>query len=272
MTRDPATRAPATAPPDLLELEHLLAALTEEGYGVVEGFLPEERVVAARADLDRILESTPYGRNDFEGHQTRRVYALFAKTRAFDAAAVHPLVLGVLDAVLCEYQLSAPVGICIGPGNPAQALHPDDATYPIARPHPELVVNVMLPLVDFTADNGATRIVPGSHRWLDRRPDPEEATVVPPLAAGSALFFLGSLWHGGGANHTAADRLGVILHYSAAWLRPVENHVLAVPTETVRRLEPRLQELLGYNIASPFTGYVDGRHPRRLLEGEPLRS
>ena len=260
-----------TAQADLLGLEQLLARLTEDGFGIVEGFLSAAQVTAARSDLDRILETTPYGRNDFEGHQTRRVYALFAKTRAFDAAAVHPLVLGVLDAVLGEYQLSAPVGICIGPGNPAQALHPDDATYPIARPHGELVVNVMLPLVDFTEDNGATRIVPGSHRWLDRRPAPDEATVAPPLAAGSALFFLGSLWHGGGANDTASDRLGVILHYSAAWLRPVENHVLAVPTETVRRLEPRLQELLGYNIASPFVGYVDGRHPRRLLEQPALQ-
>lgn len=252
---------------DSAVLEHLLADLGADGYGIVEGFLSDEQVADARSDLDQILQSTPYGRNDFEGHQTRRVYALFAKTRAFDAVAVHPLVLGVLDSVLGEYHLSAPVGICIGPGNPAQALHPDDATYPIARPHAELVVNVMLPLVDFTADNGATRIVPGSHRWLERRPAAEEATVVPALRAGSALFFLGSLWHGGGANRTEYDRLGVILHYSAAWLRPVENHVLAVPAPIVRQLEPRLQELLGYNIASPFTGYVDGRHPRRLLEG-----
>jgi ectoine hydroxylase-related dioxygenase (phytanoyl-CoA dioxygenase family) len=254
---------------DAALLEHLLADLAADGYGIVEGFLSAGQVADAGADLDGILQSTPYGRNDFEGHQTRRVYALFAKTRAFDAAAVHPLVLGVLDAVLGEYQLSAPVGICIGPGNPAQALHPDDATYPIARPHAELVVNIMLPLVDFTADNGATRIVPGSHRWVDRRPGAEEATVAPALRAGSALFFLGSLWHGGGANRTEDDRLGVILHYSAAWLRPVENHVLAVPATIVRQLEPRLQELLGYNIASPFTGYVDGRHPRRLLEGPP---
>jgi ectoine hydroxylase-related dioxygenase (phytanoyl-CoA dioxygenase family) len=252
---------------DVALLEGLLAQLAEEGYATVEGFLSPQQVAAARSDLEAILQSTPYGRNDFEGHQTRRVYALFAKTRTFDAVAVHPLILGVLDKVLGEYHLSAPVGICIGPGNPAQALHPDDGTYPIARPHAELVVNIMLPLVDFTAENGATRIVPGSHRWLDRRPAPDEVTVAPPLKAGSALFFLGSLWHGGGANETGVDRLGVILHYSAAWLRPVENHVLAVPAEVVCRLEPRLQELLGYNIASPFTGHVDGRHPRRLLEG-----
>jgi ectoine hydroxylase-related dioxygenase (phytanoyl-CoA dioxygenase family) len=251
------------------DLERVLGELGDDGYSVVEGFLTPEEVAAARDDLDRILQITPYGRNDFEGRDTRRVYALFAKTRAFDGAAVHPLTLGVLDNVLREYHLSAPVGISIGPGNPAQALHADDATYPIARPHGELVVNIMLPLVGFTAANGATRIVPGSQRWSDHFPAADEATVAVPMEAGSALFFLGSLWHGGGANTTTADRLGVILHYSVAWLRPVENHVLAVPPDIVRGLEPRLQELLGYNIASPFTGYVDGRHPRRVLEAPP---
>ena len=249
------------------DLERVLAEVGESGYSIMEGFLTPEAVETAKGDLDHILETTPYGRNDFEGHETRRVYALFAKTRAFDAAAVHPLALGVLDNVLREYQLSAPVGISIGPGNPAQALHPDDGTYPIARPHAELVVNIMLPLMDFTAENGATRIVPGSHRWTDRFPGADDLATSVPMKAGSALFFLGSLWHGGGANMTDTDRLGVILHYSVAWLRPVENHVLAVPPDIVRSLEPRLQELLGYNIASPFTGYVDGRHPRRLLEG-----
>ena len=248
------------------DLERVLAEMGESGYSIVKGFLAPETVAKARGDLDRILETTPFGRNDFEGHQTRRVYALFAKTRAFDGAAVHPLVLGVLDRALREYHLSAPVGISIGPGSPAQALHPDDGTYPIARPH---VVNIMLPLVGFTAENGATRIVPGSHRWTNRSPAADDATTAVPMEAGSALFFLGSLWHGGGANTTASNRLGVILHYSVAWLRQVENHVLAVPPDIVRGLEPRLQELLGYNIASPFTGYVDGRHPRRLLEGPP---
>ncbi len=247
-------------------LPQVIDRLNDEGYAVVDDLLPPETLAAARSDLATALQTTPYGRNDFEGHETRRVYALFAKTRAFDATAVHPLVLGVLDAVLREYHLSAPVGISIGPGNPAQALHPDDATYPIARPHAELVVNVMLPLCDFTAHNGATRLVPGSHRWVDRRPAPDEPTVSPSLPAGSAMFFVGSLWHGGGANDSEADRLGVILHYSVAWLRPIENHVLAVPPAIVKDLEPRLQELLGYNIASPFVGYVDGRHPRKLLE------
>jgi ectoine hydroxylase-related dioxygenase (phytanoyl-CoA dioxygenase family) len=57
-----------------------------------------------------------------------------------------------------------------------------------------------------------------------------------------------------------------VLHYAVSWIRQVENHVLAVPRDTVRGLPERLQELLGYNVYPPFLGYVDGRHPRRLLD------
>jgi len=240
--------------------------LTDDGYVVVTGMLDAARLQAARADLDRVLRSTMTGRNFFEGFDTQRVYALFAKTRTFDQAAIDPLLIDVLDRVLGHYQLSAPVGICIGPGEKAQILHRDDSIYPVPEPHPPLVVNTMWPLDEFTAENGATRFIPGSHNWEPgRRPtagDPVETAVMSP---GSVMFYLGSLWHGGGANQTAAPRLGVILEYAAGWLRQQENHCLAVPGDTVRQLPERLQELLGYNIYPPFVGYVDGRHPRKVL-------
>src|SRR5689334_4230971 len=123
--------------------------LTEDGYVVVTGLMSDADLAAARADLGRVLASTPTGRNDFEGRSTQRVYALFAKTRTFDAAAVHPLLLDVLDRVLGHYQLSAPVGIRIGPGESAQILHRDDAVYPLPQPCPPVVVNTMWPLDAF---------------------------------------------------------------------------------------------------------------------------
>ncbi|MBV9485828.1 MAG: phytanoyl-CoA dioxygenase family protein [Frankiaceae bacterium] len=247
--------------------ERVLADLENHGYAVVESLLPVDRVDAIREELHSILSATPTGRNDFEGFQTRRIYALFAKTRVFDDLAVHPLLLTVLDAVLgSSYHLSAPTGIEIAPGERAQFLHTDDAIYPLPRPHNDVVLNSMWAFDDFTTDNGATRVVPGSHRWTDRQPvDPDE-TVTVTMPAGSVLFLRGTLWHGGGANQTDRPRLGVLLEYVAGWLRQQENHILAVPTNVVRILPPRLQELLGYNIHPPFVGYVDGRHPRRLLE------
>jgi ectoine hydroxylase-related dioxygenase (phytanoyl-CoA dioxygenase family) len=246
-------------------VEQVVSTLERDGYAIVEGILPPDEVRAKRAELTRVLEETPHGRNDFEGFSTRRIYAIFAKTRAFDGPATHPLVLGVLDRVLQHYQLSAPVGIEIGPGETAQRLHRDDGVYPIARPHGELVVNTMWALDDFTAANGATHVVPGSHAWVDRVPDAQTPTVQAVMPAGSVMFFLGDVFHGGGANHTERPRLGVILEYVVGWLRQQENHILAVPRETVRSLPERLQELLGYNICPPFLGNVDGRHPRKFL-------
>src|SRR5690349_10469203 len=240
--------------------------LMDDGYVVVTGMMTPDGARDARADLDRVLRTTRTGRNSCEGFDTQRIYALFAKTRAFDALATDPLLLGVLDQVLGPCQLSAPVGICIGPGEKAQVLHRDDAIYPVPEPHPPLVVNTMWPLDEFTVENGATRFVPGSHRWEPDRHGRGEAAGMPP---GSALFYRGSLWHGGGATATKGPRLGVILEYAAGWLRPQETHCLAVPRDVARDLPERLQELLGYNIYPPFVGYVDGHHPRRVLSADP---
>ena len=246
----------------------VLEALRSDGVAVCEGVLDGDRVAAVRADLDAVLEATPTGRNEFEGYGTKRIYRLFFKTRAFDDLAIHPVLLAVADGLIGPSQLSAPTGILIGAGEPAQVLHRDDAIYPLPEPHGDVVLNTMWAFDDVTAANGATRFVPGSHRWEPGRvPTGSEEMVHAEMPAGSVAFYTGSIWHGGGANSTSAPRLGVILEYAAAWLRAQENHVVGVPPEVVAMLPERLQELLGYNIYPPFVGYVDGRHPRRFLPG-----
>jgi ectoine hydroxylase-related dioxygenase (phytanoyl-CoA dioxygenase family) len=249
-----------------VKVDEVVETLDREGYAIVEGALSADEVREKKADLERILQATPRGRNDFEGFATQRIYALFAKTRAFDGPATHPLVLGVLDRVLGSYQLSAPTAIAIGPGETAQNLHRDDGVYPVQRPHAELVVNTMWALDDFTEANGATHVVPGSHKWVEQRADAGMPALRAVMPAGSLMFFLGSVFHAGGANTTDRIRLGVILEYAAGWLRPQENHILGVPKATVRGLPVRLQELLGYNIHPPFLGNVDGRHPLKYLQ------
>ncbi len=256
--------------------EHTVDSITEtlerDGFAILESFLSAEDVQAKRADLERILATNPTGRNDFEGFSTQRIYAIFAKTRTFDAQATDPLILGVLENILGPgFQLSAPVGISIGPGEKAQPIHTDDGVYPIPRPHKHLVVNTMWALDDFTEANGATVVVPGSHKWVYERPGKDTKTVRAVMPAGSVLMFVGSIFHGGGANKTDKSRLGVILEYCAAWVRPQENHILGVPKAIVKDLDPKLQELLGYSVHG-LLGNVDGRHPRKYLDdSRPIR-
>jgi len=258
--------------------DDLAGSLDERGYAVVEGVLSPDDVAARRGALDDLFAATPTGRNFFEGFHTQRVYALFAKTRAFDDLAVHPLLLGALDHALGEhYQLSAPVGLQIGPGEKAQVLHRDEDVYPLPRPHDPVVLNSMWALCDFSDANAATCLIPGSHLWdPERRPDEREVVHVT-MPAGSLLVYLGGVVHGGGANTTTVPRPGLLLEYVVSWLRPQETQLIAVPPDIVRDLPERLQELLGYNVYPPFLGYVDGRHPRRVLNGnaphtvDPLR-
>jgi ectoine hydroxylase-related dioxygenase (phytanoyl-CoA dioxygenase family) len=246
-------------------VDRVVTAMDRDGYAVVERVLPAEQVAIIKSDLERVLEDVPYGRNEFEGHHTKRIYNLFAKTRTLDEVALHPLLLGVLDRVLGHYQFSAPVGIQIGPGSPAQVIHSDDSVYPLPWPHDEVVVNSMWAFDDFTEANGATRVVPGSHRRPTQAHPDDLTTIALEMPAGSVVFYPGTVLHGGGANTTDRARLGVILEFAAAWVRPQENHVLGVPRSVVRELPERLAELLGYNVYPPFLGNVDGRHPRKYL-------
>jgi ectoine hydroxylase-related dioxygenase (phytanoyl-CoA dioxygenase family) len=243
----------------------LRGELDERGYVIVEGVLGRDELATARAALDELLAATPAGRNDFEGFSTRRVYSLLAKTRALDGIAAHPMLLALCDDVLGHHQLSATVAIQIGPGETAQGLHFDDGLYPLPRPHDEVMISTMWAFDDFVEENGATVMVPGSHRWTDQVPGRDPQVEYAEMPAGSVAIYLGSFWHGGGANRTDRPRLGVTFEYIASWLRPQENHLAAIPPEKARELPETIAELVGYNIRAPFMGYVDGRHPRRLL-------
>lgn len=242
-----------------------LAQLREDGYIVLRDLIPAEACEAIRAETARLAEHK--GRNPFEGVRTQRVYSPLTKTRAMDDLVDHPRVLALLDALFPpNYLLSQAQIINILPGEAAQPLHHDDAFYRLPRPGHDVHAAFICAIDPFTADNGATMVVPGSHKWdATRVPDRSEAVPLA-LPAGSAVFFLGSLWHGGGANRTESARLAVTCQYCEAWLRQHENFFLEVPRALARTLRPRIVELMGYSIHPPFMGMVDGRHPRRLLD------
>ena len=253
---DAATRGPAPA--------HELEALERDGYVVLEGLIDAKRCELIRAQAARLADHT--GSNPFEGHRTQRVYAPLSKTRALDDLIDHPRILSLLDAILLpNYLLSQAQIINILPGEAAQGLHHDDAFCPLPRPHKTLHAAFIAAIDDFTEDNGATVVVPGSHRWSDRLPRREEA-ISCSMPAGSAALFLGSLWHGGGENRTHKARLAVTGQYCDPWLRQQENFLLELSKSQARELREPIRSLVGYSIHPPFMGMVDRRHPRRTLE------
>jgi ectoine hydroxylase-related dioxygenase (phytanoyl-CoA dioxygenase family) len=240
-----------------------LEAIERDGFVVLEGLVTPDRCALIREEAERLAART--GANPFEGHKTQRIYAPLSKTRAIDDLIDHPRILALLDALLSpNYLLSQAQLINILPGEDAQALHHDDAFCLLPRPHKTLHAAFIAAIDDFTEDNGATVVVPGSHRWSDRWPERSEA-VSCIMPAGSAVFFLGSLWHGGGQNRTGRARLAVTGQYCEPWLRQQENFFLELSKEQARALREPIRSLVGYSIHPPFMGMVDRHHPKRVL-------
>jgi len=241
------------------------AALARDGYVIWENLLTPEQCTQIRDEVMPWLGHT--GRNSFEGRRTQRIYSVLSRTRVCDAVVDHPRVLAALDRLLMpNYLLSALQAINIQPGEAAQLAHHDDGFYPIPRPREPLAAATIWAIDDFTADNGATVLYPGSHTWGKRRPGPDDEALPVVMPAGSCVFFVGTLWHGGGANTTTADRLAVTAQYCQPWLRPMEAFTLSISRDIARTVSDDIQRMLGYSIHPPFVGAVDGLHPLRLLE------
>ena len=251
-----------------LPTKQQLDLLLTQGYIVLRRLIDEALITKIKNQLSPYLQQKLMGRNDFEGFNSERVYALLAKAPALAAIIEHPQVIELLNDLLpVNYLLSANLAINSHPGETVQNWHRDDAAggmIPLPRPH--LGISTIWTLDDFTADNGATQILPGSHQWQDNHPIRDTDCVKITMPAGSVLIFLGNMLHRGGANNSTGTRLAVTPQYCMPWLRQIENMVLAVPPETAAQYSPRIQAMLGYSVTDPgFMGYVNGVHPKRLI-------
>ena len=246
----------------------------EDGYVIIPDVLSAEQVERVRSQLGPHLG--PFGRNPFEGEQSQRVYALLAKAPAIADLVEHPEVLALVDHVLTPtYLLWGALAINLHPGETAQALHCDDDAGAPPRPRAPQGVSTMWALDDFTENNGATELIPGSHRWgpFEAPAEDDPRIVRATMKAGSVMVWAGPLLHRGGANQSATTRLGITIQYCQPWLRQIENMVLAVPPEIAAQYSVRVREMLGYGLmGQSFLGYVDGRNPARLVEGAAKRT
>lgn len=253
-----------------VDTDALVERIERDGYAVVERLLPRDDVLEIKDALAPWLKGEKMGRNDFEGFRSERVYALLAKAPCIAKIVEHPVTLAVIDRLLPpNYLLSACLAINVHPGETPQRFHTDDSSGRLwKRPHAWCGISTIWAFDDFTADNGATEVVPGSHRWGEEDlPATEARAVKVEMPAGSAVIFAGNLFHRGGANRSNGTRLAITPQYCAPWLRQLENMVLAVPPELARQYSDRVQSLLGYNVIDPgFMGYVDGVHPKRLID------
>jgi len=246
-----------------------LADFDRDGYAVLEDVIEPAQIDELKEGLLRVEHDQGItGRDtDFEGRQTIRIYNLLAHGEEFWKVPIHPQTLPFAEAVLDkELQVSSLSAITLCPGQGAQPLHADDQLIPVAKPHQPFTLNCVWALSDFTKENGATRVVPGSHREGDMPAFGQDAdTVVAEMKAGSAIFWHGSLWHGGGTNRTDERRYCVSNYYAAGFIRQQENQQLGIPLATARRFPRRLQELCGYSVYKGLYGHVDNEDPITML-------
>jgi ectoine hydroxylase-related dioxygenase (phytanoyl-CoA dioxygenase family) len=203
------------------------------------------------------------GRNDFEGHNTNRIYSLLNKSRVFDKFTVIPRVLELNDYFLDSgYLISAFHTIVINPGEKAQSLHHDDGYIPAPRPRRPFGAAIMAAFDEYTATNGATRIIPGSHLWDSERRAKHEDTIPAICPEGGVVYFISTLWHGGGANGSEKPRKSATVQYCQPYIRPIENQILAVDPRKLDEIDPRIVDMMGYRVMEPFMGYGTLRSSR----------
>lgn len=274
--------SPAIAPgtsiprcPNTATAEEISTLLRDHGAVIVERLVDAELCDRVVTELQPWLDATPTGGDEFSGRNTRRTGALLTRAPSSAAMVAHPLVLDVVDRTLwpkkTTFQLHLTQSIAIGPGSPAQMLHRDHWCFDFF-PFPrdvDVEVSTIWALTDFTEANGATRVVPDSHRTPDDVKYAFDESLPADMPRGSVVMYLGSTVHGGGANTTDTTRIGINVDYVLGWLRQEENQYLSYSLDEVRSMPERLQRLIGYEVGAYALGYVDGgRSPMELLRGD----
>jgi ectoine hydroxylase-related dioxygenase (phytanoyl-CoA dioxygenase family) len=245
---------PADAAPETIR-----EILDTDGALILDAVIPPAQVAEVMSEINPYIAATPTGRDDFTGRATTRTGALVARSPACRELVMHPAILSACDAYLlraCDrYQLHLTQVIRIQPGQPRQALHRDRLAWGGFLKDVEPQFNTIWAMTEFTEENGATRLVPGSPGWEEgRRAEPHEITCAA-MQAGSVLLYSGSVIHGGGENHSDHDRIGINITYCLGWLRQEENQYLSCPPEIARTLDRKLQALIGYAMGSYALGY-----------------
>jgi Phytanoyl-CoA dioxygenase (PhyH) len=242
--------------------EEVSSALTEYGAVIVDNLVTAAYMDGVADELRPWLDATKFGPDDFTGRRTTRTGGLVGRSQKCRELVMNPLVLATCRKFLghaSSFQLHLTQVIAIGPGEPAQTIHRDQWAFDFF-PFPqgyEVQCNTIWAMTDFTEENGATRVVPGSNKLGDKLKFKLEDSEGAAMTKGSVLVYSGSVYHAGGANQSNSMRAGINITYNVSWLRQEENQYLAVPLEIARTLPVDLLKLVGYQRGSYALGYVD---------------
>jgi hypothetical protein len=254
--------------------QEILDIINQAGAVIIDAILSPEETRVFADELAPILEAASFGTDSFSGFSTTRAGALIARSSICRHLAAHPKLLAIAEGLLGKFspavQLSLTQAVNIAPGEGAQILHRDRGLWGGHIPRRiETQLGTMIAVSDFTHENGATRVVPGSAHWdAARTPQPHEIASAE-MKAGSILVYNGTVIHGGGPNETDVPRLGVLLHYTLGWLRQQENMYLACPPDIAKDFTPEIRRLLGYAQGSPVMGfYSDPKGGHELASPE----
>ncbi len=250
------------------DTDEIVSIIQRDGALVLENVLTDSQVDQTLDEIMPYVEATKPGADDFTGRHTRRTGALVARSAACREIVMHPTVCAAAKQFLAPWctriQLHLSQIISIGPGQPRQTIHRDRWAWGTHLKGVEPQFNTIWALTDFTKENGATHVAPGSVTWPDK-PDLHEKDVIQAeMSKGSVLLYSGSVFHGGGENRSEDLRIGMNLTYALGWLRQEENQYLSCPPEIAKNLDPELQELIGYTMG----GYALGYYTPPLAPGE----
>ena len=234
--------------------------LERHGALVIENVIDQTTIEALNKELAPFILKTPTGHDDFTGFKTQRMGAMVSRSPTCRSLITNDLILGAANKYLAPFTrkilLNLAAVIKINPASEAQALHRDRLSWGnYLPPSVEPQFNTIWAMTEFTAENGATRYAPGSHKWnWDRKPEADQIAYSE-MSAGSVFIYSGSVLHGGGANKSNSSRVGLNLTYCLGWLRQEENQYLSCPPDIAKNFDSELQNLLGYTQGEYALGY-----------------
>ena len=241
------------------ESSAIVAAVQQDGAVILDDVLTEGFIAALREETDPYMEHTSNGEDHFAGHHTTRTGGLLVRSEKCRELIEHQTILNPCNEFLAPYcervQLHLTQIIRIRPGETAQTIHRDRWAWGKHLSHLEPQFNTIWAITDFTPENGATQVVPGSTQWPDDQEIQPEQITRAEMKAGSVLVYSGSVFHGGGSNTSDQDRIGINITYALGWLRQEENQYLSCPPELAKDLSPTLQGLAGYAMGQYALGY-----------------